>query len=343
MISSFHSLSRPVRWLGTLASLTSLAGLSAFAATSVATVPVGYMKIDVPTGVVTPVGIPLEDTTAPLSGIRTGIIESAAGTTLTNAGGGWTSPLSSPSAPWLLRITSGAAAGKVYEIASNTATSITVSGGPYLSDIGLVAGVDTFELVPLDTLWTLLGSDTVQGGTSAATADNVQVRSGASWLAYFFDTNLGYWRRTLGPATNSNNVVVRPGSGLQILRRGAPLTLTFAGQVGATPFRVNVNNSSTTAIHTGFPVDTTLGALGVQHLLSGWRSGPSAAGSDLVALHNGTAWVNYFYNGVNWQPATGAAANSDAVAISGDDVITIQRPGATPGTSELIRAIPYSL
>lgn len=338
MISS----SLTARSLPVLAALASLASFSsALAATSVATVPVGYMKIEAATGATTPFGVPLDDTSAPAAGIRAGKIESFTANTISNASGGWTTNLAAATAPWLVRITSGPSAGKTLDVTANTATSLTVSGAD-LTTLGLTAGTDTFELVPMDTLWSLFGN-TLQGGTSPSTADNVQVRSGTSWFAYYFDTNLGYWRRTLGPASNSNNLPIRPHSGVQLIRRGSPLTLTFAGRVLATPFRAPVNNATSTVIHAGFPTDTTLGGLAVQSLLPGWRSNPSVASSDQLAVHNGVTWVNYFHNGSFWQPASGAATDSGAVAIPAGALLTIQRPGTTSGTTDLVRSPPYSL
>jgi uncharacterized protein (TIGR02597 family) len=336
------SSSRTVRFLPVLAVLASLAGFSsAAAATSIATVPVGYLKVEAPTGATTSFGVPLDDTSPPATGIRAGKIESFTANTIGNANGGWTGNLGAPTAPWLVRITSGPSAGKTLEITANTATTLTV-GGADLTTLGLTAGTDTFELVPMDTLWSLFGN-TLQGGVSAALADNVHVRSGTSWLAYFYDTNLGYWRRTIGPATNSNNVLIRPQSGVQLLRRGPTLTLTFAGRVLATPFRAPIVNGSTTVIHAGFPTDTTLGDLAVQTLLAGWRSGSNPSTTDTLALYNGSTWVNYVHNGTNWQPFAGPASNSDGVAIPAGALMNIQRLGLPAGTTDLVRPIPYSL
>lgn len=305
------------------------------------TVPVGLLKVAIAAGtpaapVTTVFGVALDDATAPSAGIRAGRIESFTATTLTNNAGGWTGNLANPAAPWAVRITSGASAGKLLDVAANTPTTLTLSGAD-LTALGLVAGTDTFELVAMDTLGTLFGSNTLLGGTSAATADNVQVRSGASWLVYFYDTNLGCWRRTIGPATNSNNVLIRPGTGVQIVRRGPALALTFTGRVPATAFRTTINNASSTVIHAGFPTSTSLGALAVQTLLPGWSA------ADTVSLFNGTAWVSYSFNGTSWQPATGAPANSDALAIPAGALLTIQRPGAAAGTTDLVRLLPYSL
>jgi hypothetical protein len=344
MISSLLTPSRPVRVLfGALAIGSSLGGVatSAAASTSVATVPVGYLKYEIPGGGVTStVGIPLDDTSAPPAGIRTGVIESFTSNTIGQSTGGWTANLASASAPWMVRLTSGPSAGKMLDITSNTGTTLTVVGAN-LTTLGLTAGVDTFELVPMDTLWSVLGSDTVQGGPSAAVADVVQVRSGTAWLAFYYDTGLGFWRRTSGAATNSNNTIVRPGSGMLILRRGGAQTLTFAGRVLGTTFRMPVNNASTTGLTTGFPTDTTLAGLSLQNLLAGWRSGTTTAAADSIGLHNGTTWVPYVYNGSNWQ--TPAGANSDSVSVPAGTVLLIQRPGSTPGTTDLVRSNSLNL
>ncbi len=311
-----------------------------------ATVPVGYLKNTLAGGapaapVTTVFGLPLDDAIAPVAGIRASRIESFTASTLTQSLGGWTSSLANPAAPWAVRLTSGPSAGKLLDVTANTATTLTVSGAD-LTTLGLTAGTDTFELLPMDTLGSLFGSATLLGGTSASTADNVQVRSGASWLVYFYDTNLGFWRRTIGPATNSNNVLIRPATGVQIVRRAPALTLTFTGRAPATAFRTAINNASTTVIHAGFPTDTTLGALAAQTLLPGWHSAATAAAADTISLFNGTAWIGYFHNGAFWQPATGAAVNSDATAILSGALLTIQRPGAVAGATDFVRAVPYS-
>lgn len=307
------------------------------AATSVATVPVGYMKYSVAATATSSIGIPLDDTAVPSAGIRAGKIESFTVNTLNNSGGGWTSNLASATAPWLVRITSGPSAGKTLDITGNTATTLTISGAD-LTTLGLTAGTDTFELVPLDTLFGLFGSASLQGGTSAGVADNVQVRVGTALFVYYYDTNLGFWRRNLGPAVNANSVPVRPGAGVQIVRRGGAMEFTFAGRAPATTFRASIFNAGTTTITTGFPTDTTLGGLAAQTLLSGWRTGV-----DIVGVYNGTAWTNYAFNGSFWQPAAGPATNSDSISIPAGALINLQRPGATAGTTDLVRNLPYSL
>jgi hypothetical protein len=130
---------------------------------------------------------------------------------------------------------------------------------------------------------------------------------------------------------------------VQIIRRASALTLTFTGRAPASPFRAPIANASGTVIHAGFPTDTTLGGLAVQTLLPGWRSAGSPATADTVSLFNGTAWVGYFHDGSSWQPVTGPAVNSDGQAIPAGALLTIQRPGATAGATDLVRTLPYSL
>jgi hypothetical protein len=203
----------PIVWALSLLALASPA-----LADSVATVPVGYITYSVAGAATSSVGIPLDDTAVPTTGIRAGRIESFTVNTITNSSGGWTTNLASANAPWLLRITSGPSAGKTLDVTSNSATTLTVSGAD-LTTLGLTAGTDTFELVPLDTLFGLFGSSSLQGGTSAAAADNVQVRVGSTLFVYYYDTNLGFWRRNIGPAVSANTVPIRPGAGVQIVRR----------------------------------------------------------------------------------------------------------------------------
>ncbi|MGC4074382.1 MAG: pectinesterase family protein [Nibricoccus sp.] len=304
-------------------------------AETIPTVPLGYLDTNLPVGTIA-FGLLFDDTSATPTGVRAARIETLTTDTIGLTGANWSGALANPAAPWAVRFTSGTAEGRLVDITANTTTTLTL-GGINLAALGVVAG-DSFELVPLDTLGTLF-SGALQGGTSAATADVVQLRSGATWVAYYFDTTLGFWRRTSGAAVNSNNAVVRPGSGILVLRRGSATGLTIVGRVLGGSFRQPVNNASSTAITAGFPTDATLGSLGVQTLLTGWRAGTTSSSADAVGLHNGATWIPYYFNGTNWQTAAGA--NSDSVSIPAGSVLLIQRPGSTSGTTDLVRAKVY--
>jgi hypothetical protein len=302
------------------------------------TTPVGYLTTALMgAGKTTAFGLLFDGTAVNPPGLRAGKIDSLTANSLTALNGDWTTNLADPAKPWAVRILSGAAEGALLYIHNNTSTTLTLAGSDLLT-AGAIAG-DRFELIPLDTLHTFFGSSLLQGGTSASLADVVQLRSGTSWFAYYYDTALGFWRRTIGPATNCNNVLIRPASGITILRRGATLNLSVAGRVLGTTFRAPINNASTTGITAGYPTDTTLSDLSLQTLLAGWRSGTTGTTADSVALHNGTTWVSYLFNGTEWRTTTGV--NGDSVSIPAGAVLLIQRPGGAAGTTDLIRAKTY--
>lgn len=306
-------------------------------ADSVATVPVGYMNFTLTNGRTLAFGVPFDDPAGPLAGIKAGKVAAFTATTLTHASGGWTSGvLGAAAAPWAVRFTSGNAAGKLVDIANNTATTLTLKNTD-LTALGVAVG-DTFELVAIDTLGTLFGSATLQGGTSTANADNVQIRSGATALTYFYDTALGYWRRSTTTA-NASDATLRPGSGFAILRRGATKTVTVTGRVLGCTYRQPIANAGATTLTHGFPIDTTLGALAFQTRLSGWRSGTTTA-ADQLYLHNGTTWVGYVYNGSHWIALSGGA-NSDTIVVPAGALLLVQRPGATAGTTDFVFNLPY--
>src|SRR5436190_34800 len=88
-------------------------------------------------------------------------------------------------------------------IAAGTGTVRTLS-------IATGASGDTYQIIPADTLSTLIGTPGTTGilaNANPLNADNLQVLVGTSWRQYYHDgTN---WRR-IGPNTISNDVVIRP-------------------------------------------------------------------------------------------------------------------------------------
>lgn len=303
------------------------------------TTPIGYMNLAIAGGGATSTfGIPLDEPQGPSSGIRAGRIDALTATSLTAAAGGWTDgALASASAPWSVRFTSGAAAGRTLAVSANTATTLTFSGVS-LTTLGVVAG-DAFELVAVDTLNTFFGAGTLAGGTAATTADAVRIYSSA-WVSYYYSTSLGYWRLASGPTTNYGNVTLRTQSGLQVLRRGAAMNLTVTGRVLSTPYRVPVANAGGTLLNLGYPMDTTLAGLSLQSRISGWRSGTTSTTADMVSLYDGSSWVSYVYNGSYWQHLT-TGVNSNAIAIPAGSAVLISRPGSTSGTTDFVQSRPY--
>jgi len=276
----------------------------------VSTTPVGYMNTTYATGTTTCFGLMLDDTSATPNGLRAAPIESFTANTIANSAGVWSGNLANPATPWAVRLTSGAAAGKIFDITANTATTLTLSG-PALTTLAVAVG-DTFELVSLDTLSTLYGATPCKEALPPRPPTSYNCAAVATWIAFYYDTALGFWRRTSGTASNSNDTIIRPGSGVLLLRRGPTLTLTLTGRVLGTAFRASVNNASTTGLTAGYPMDTTLAGFGLQNLLSGWRA------ARLRALPIRLVCITAHLGAVSlqrhlWQTTTGV--NSDTIVI----------------------------
>lgn len=333
----------------TLAALSVAASTISFAQTA-STVPVGFMTFAVSAGtpaapVTTPIAMPLQDAPA-AAGAMSGYITSITSNSLTVTGAGWTaSALSDPTTPYMLRLTKGAAAGITFGISANTDSTLTLVGSD-LTTLGVVtgAGNDTFEIFPVDTLFTLFGTSTLLGGTSATNADVVYIMSGGAWVGYYFNTTRGFWVRTTGStAINRNATILAPETGFLVERRGPALSLTITGRVPVCKFSANVLNSGNSLVHTGFPTSSTLGGFAVQTALPGWVTSPSAATADWLYVFSAGAWVSYYHNGTNWLRTTGPAINRDSIAVEAGAPVLLFKRGAAAGFSALTKALPYSL
>lgn len=307
--------------------------------------PVGGMTVTIAAGtgaapLTTSFSVPLLDIPA-ASGATTGAISSVTASTITVANANWTAGgLVLTGFPYAVRITSGQAAGLTVTISGNTSDTLTV-GSTGLLTLGVVPG-DTFTLIPVDTLNTLLGSNTVLGGANPTDADIVTLSS-SSQLSYYYNTTLGRWVRTSGPTTDRGTTPIPPDTVVSITRKSTALPLVFTGRVPASRAMIAVGNSGSTYTNTGFPTSVTLGSLAMQTRIAGWVSNASAANADLLGVNSGGSWLYYFHNGTNWQRTSGPTTNRDSVAISAGSAIQIFKTGVTAGTTYFIRDLPYTL
>jgi putative intracellular protease/amidase len=312
--------------------------------TSVATIPVGYMTVNIAGGtiaapVTTRFAIPLVDTPQ-AAGLAGGPVASVTANTLTLASAGWADgALATAAFPYAVRILTGAQAGLTLLVTANTTDTVTVEGAD-LTTLGVVAG-DRLQLVPVDTLQSLFGSDTLAGSTSAATADIVYLGS-QSLLGYYYNTTLGRWVRTVGPTSDRSNIMIPPESMVTVARTAAATSLVFVGRVPEAPFVATVANAGNTYLHAGFPSDTTLGGLSMQTILPGWLSASTASQADQLAVPTGAGWLSYYHNGTQWVRTTGPALNRDTVSVPAGTALLISKQGFAAGTSVLKRPVPYS-
>ena len=324
---------------------------TAFGVNTVTTVPVGYLKIDITAGtVVAPVStsfsIPLTGdplNTGAVAGRLTGVTASK----LKVTGAGWTDgALAVKAFPYAVRFTSGANAGLTLVITANTTAQVTVSSSVDLTTIGIKTGStsgDTVQIIPVDTLNSLFGADTLIGADTPAAADKVYLGANDP-NAYYYNTTLSRWVRTTGATTDRGNVQILPQAMLRVVRVGAATSLIFPGRVPETNFVNDIANSGTTYSSAGFPTDTTLGALALQTKIPGWVSSTMPATADTVSIRTATTLRTYFYNGTRWLRTTDSVtANRDGLVLPAGTPFYVTRLGAATGTSRLTVTRPYAL
>lgn len=324
------------------------------AQTTATTVPAGFITITIPAAAngSTPsnraLSIPLYKT-ADFVGVVASV-DSANQVTLTGAV--WTAnQFASVTAPRLLRIKTGANTGKFFLVTANTPNQVTVdltgSGVANLNTV-LTASTNTCEVVPANTIGSVFGNATnppsMLPGATSDVADNVLLWNGGTgaWDKYFWTGTI--WKRTGG--VDRSNVVIYPDDGVFVVRRdtAAPLNITFMGTVPSTNEQSGVAASGATFMANRFPVDTTLGALGL-HNIPGWVAGATSDAADVVYVWNGTSnvWDKYFWTGsigspVNIWKRTGNTDRSNTVISAGTAVFITH----TGSSFDLAHTLPYT-
>lgn len=320
---------------------------------TVATTPVGGVVIDIAAGTgstrtLTAVSVPvLMGATA--SGQMTGQITGVTTTTLTNSAAGWTAgQLSATAAPYVVRMKSGAAAGRTFLISTttaNTATTVTIDAGesPNLTGLSIAAG-DTYELIAVDTLAILFPSGSgVLGGSSATAADNILINKAGVWRTYFYSTTLNRWTQVALGNPDASNEPIKPDTALLYGRLAAStLTVKAFGSAPAMGRKAPVINSGVTFLANGWPADVTLLASGIQ-AIPGWVANAASASADKVQLLSGGVYKTYYFDGTNWrQVALGnPIKNSDLIGATAG--VLVNKLGSASGTAVLTQALPYSL
>jgi uncharacterized protein (TIGR02597 family) len=355
-----------------LLSLIAAAGLSATSlfAQSVATTPVGAVNVTIAASAngtsynVSQIAVPLLGT--PLVPGASGVesptgrlrapIASLTANTITVDTAGWTaSQLAQTGFPMFVRVLSGANAGRCLQVTANTATVLTVDNqGTDLTTAGYVTGAngDQFEIVAGDTILGLFGTtaDGIIGGTatdfSQNKTDRVTINVGSSIFNYYFNTDVGQWRRS-GSTANQGNIVIPPQGGVVYSRISTtPLTITALGNVPVGVSRLQLTRPLVSIVGRQFPTDTTLSALGI-HNVANWRKanagGVTIATSDKVLIKTGASLLSFYYDAtlLQWR-RSGSTANQDGVVVSADSAVRIQRAG-TAGSDTWTLSPNYTL
>ena len=333
--------------------------------TTATTDPVGFVTVGITAGTGsakknTLFSVPLMETEE-ITGQVAGIITGVTANTISNSNAGWTAgALSQPATPSLVQITSGAAEGRLFLIASsantggaiagtaNTDTTVTVSSidaaQVNLSNLGIVAGTDTYKLFAADTLSSFFGSPTssgVQGGTSAASADTIVAVTNGVPATYYYNTTSDRWVKVALGSPDASNVTLLPYFGIQYARLpNTALTFVVTGDVPTQQREVAVKNSGTTIVSQYWPMDTTLGTSGLSSVVT---SGSSATTADTVILTANGVPSTYFYNGANWKKVALGSPNADTTVLAIGTSTQIVRKGSASGYSTLTQQVPYNL
>lgn len=321
---------------------------------------VGYLTQTIPAGQTRSFSVPFDaDTSTQASSV--GKLTAVGANYLEHSGASWTpGAFSNVNAPYFVRITSGAHTGRTFRISAtaNTATRIYVTDdGLGLAALNLATGADgtRFEIIPADTLGSFFGTGgelVVQGATSAAGADLVQVWGGAAWLNFYYNSTWQRWARDTDLASDPsrNSYVLRSDRGLMITRRGSTdLDLLVVGRVLNTPQRAfhTRTDSALTFLATMQASDATLGALALQSATRSlnWKVAATAADAgqaDLLIVWSNTSWLSFFYNSSagHWQRVGDAeTANRDGYTIAAGTPVFVQRRGT--GTSAADKTVIF--
>ena len=308
-------------------------------AASSTTIPVGRITYTLPQNQETPVSFPLHDTLGAIGGQPAGFITAIGASTLDNASAGWTAgQLSQSAAPYLVRLTSGAALGRSFPVGvgmPNTATRLTLTtGGTDLTTAGIIAGTDTYELIPADTLATLFPAGTLQSGT-VTTGDTLRLWDGVAWITFFHDG--AQWQRSGGGG--ANDTLVRPDQGWMLRRRGPTKSFVLYGQAPSTSARVQVVRGGASYVSL-LPVQQTFAEFQLHTRLTGWTSNPAAVTTgDYISIWSGSLWLNFYYDGTKWM-RQGFGDASATVLLKPGRPILINRPA--PGAPDLLlQSKPY--
>jgi len=309
-------------------------------AQSVTTPPVGFNSVTVNANTIRALALPFNkapDFASAASAVTATTIQTTSAGWTVNAFGPF---IGSPANPHVVRMTTGAAIGRQFRIASNTADTLTLVAG---SDLTGVAAGNQYQIFAAETLQSLFGANGQNNGQNVNTsadpsvADNVLLRSGSTWTTYFNDGT--QWLKQ-GTGSPSNTVAIPPEQGFVFVHRtGAAYTFTALGAVPITDLKTDFPANSITSFGNRFPVDTTLAGLGLDQLAS-WNKNADPATADNVLIRIGSTWSTFFHDGTQWlKQGTGSPSNGQAIP-TGTSVVVVHRAGTA---LTLNQTLPYSL
>lgn len=341
--------------------VATVSAATANAQTTVQGEPFGYVRVSIPAGSgtvkkTTQVSIPLLDTVA-IGGKAQGTVTSVGPGTITDSTAGWTAGgLSAATNRFLIQMTSGASAGRMFLIGTNANTANTVTIDPMdtnahgaINTLGIQPG-DGYRIHPCDTIGSFFqtpGLTGVVGATNANSADTILVMSNTTALTLFYHTLSNRWVVQRPGFPDATHFPLPPYSGLQYARIGnTALNMTVTGRVPTTSRLMPVRNSGTTYVSQYWPVATVISNLGFDKM-TGWAKGTNLRVADrlLIATNAGATPQTYFFHSISnaWVESRPGFPLSGSRAVPVGSSITVQRATNNSGSSLLQQSVPYTL
>jgi uncharacterized protein (TIGR02597 family) len=348
--------------LNILTGIALAAGMISASATgvSVATVPAGMISFTLVHGTTTFLSLPLTNTETYNSTVNT---VSANTISVADAPAPFTKNLATPASPYFVKFLSGAEAGRVLLITSNTTSALTLdttdnSPGAAVAlnatAFSVQAG-DSFEIFPGDTISSIFGSATAQnplvvaGAPTLAQADAVSFINIAavSPTTYYYNTTDGYWEKAGSAAkANANNTIIYPYSALIIYRQQSnpDATLIVTGRVTAVAAQTRMVGQNTVFSSTHFATDVKLSQL---KFGANWVMGSDAFNADTLAVWNAVAnRFDLYYQkpDTTWRKFPDSMTDQSNVSIAAGTVTAIDKQTAVTGAATFLQSpVPYSL
>ncbi len=328
--------------------LTSLALSSVNAQTTATTDPVGFMTVATPIGSDTIIGSPLTK-----AAVFQGAVTSRDSYTITSAGANLGDLTTMPH---YVQATTGSQSGMIFDVASNTATTITlVDNG--VAPTGFNASTQ-FKVIPYWTLGEIYPASgqnvSFTGSGTSGSSRRTQILlpniagtgiNRSPDAAFFFvtnsDPNQAYWRKVGGAATNFNNQPLLPDSYFIVRNatnsgQSPGLATTVVGSVNtgsiAVPLESTSGAQNDNYVSLGRPVDITLNQLG---LIASGAFTPSAGTSgsarrdQLLIFNNASVGQNKSPSAAYYYVSTASTNYWAAVGSGTADVGNTIIPAAT--------------
>lgn len=303
-----------------------VSSLTIFGQSTVSTPIVGFQSVSIPVGL-SAVGFPLLN-----ADILKTSVSSLSGNSLTLSGESNVGAKLASGEPYYIEVYGGSLKGDRFEIdtfatisAANGSVVLNSSSSANTLDVGSIGSQLNGVTVALRKHITIeqiqsMSSAALVGNNSATVADQIQLFDGGSgnYSSYFLRGDGITWR-LVGTTVSANKTPIPPGTGIFILKRSNPVTITATGEVRqndfSAPYSVGLQ-----LVAPPYPIETSPSGIGATSA-NGWTGNNSATAADQILVFNSGSgsYESYFLrgDGTTWrQVGTVTVVTSNNIASS---------------------------